>query len=316
MIALARIRYRGGSARSSWRGSTMCWRRGGTVPPSSPCTTRRCPSASHSSTGCGCGTQTLAFAPDGRTLATGHLDGTVLLWKVPPAAEARKEIAASDREQAGRIGDRADDGDGLFLVPKPILPPGHAIGIARAGRKPVFVLVGVHAEGHRQLLHVGDFVRPEAVAPDGRRLEREGLRGPTRFARDVAGGNRAFFHAEDRLVLETEIEVERLHPHFVEVLPDLRRHVRGGLSLAERRKDGETSFIRCNVWRQQAENAAESLAKGTRAIVVGRLRQRGVICDSRGDVLRLGPAPYLTDDQLATAADTLSDPTLFAPAPR
>lgn len=39
-------------------------------------------------------------------------------------------------------------------------------------------------------------------------------------------------------------------------------------------KDGETSFIRCNVWRQQAENAAESLAKGVRAIVVGRLRQR------------------------------------------
>src|SRR5437879_13768344 len=39
-------------------------------------------------------------------------------------------------------------------------------------------------------------------------------------------------------------------------------------------KDGETSFIRCNVWRQQAENAAESLTKGTRTIVVGRLRQR------------------------------------------
>jgi len=39
-------------------------------------------------------------------------------------------------------------------------------------------------------------------------------------------------------------------------------------------KDGETSFIRCNVWRQQAENAAESLTKGTRAVVVGRLRQR------------------------------------------
>ncbi|MGH2758164.1 MAG: single-stranded DNA-binding protein [Actinomycetota bacterium] len=39
-------------------------------------------------------------------------------------------------------------------------------------------------------------------------------------------------------------------------------------------KDGETSFIRCNVWRQQAENAAESLTKGARALVVGRLRQR------------------------------------------
>ncbi len=39
-------------------------------------------------------------------------------------------------------------------------------------------------------------------------------------------------------------------------------------------KDGEPSFFRCNVWRQQAENAAESLTKGTRVIVVGRLRQR------------------------------------------
>ncbi len=39
-------------------------------------------------------------------------------------------------------------------------------------------------------------------------------------------------------------------------------------------KDGETSFFRVNVWRQLAENAAESLTKGTRAIVVGRLRTR------------------------------------------
>lgn len=39
-------------------------------------------------------------------------------------------------------------------------------------------------------------------------------------------------------------------------------------------KDGETSFFRINVWRQQAENAAESLTKGTRCIVIGRLRTR------------------------------------------
>ena len=39
-------------------------------------------------------------------------------------------------------------------------------------------------------------------------------------------------------------------------------------------KDGETSFLRVNVWRDQAENVAESLGKGDRALVVGRLRQR------------------------------------------
>ena len=39
-------------------------------------------------------------------------------------------------------------------------------------------------------------------------------------------------------------------------------------------KDGETSFFRVNVWRQLAENAAESLTKGARTIVVGRLRTR------------------------------------------
>ena len=39
-------------------------------------------------------------------------------------------------------------------------------------------------------------------------------------------------------------------------------------------KDGETSFFRVNVWRQQAENVAESLSKGSRCVVVGRLRTR------------------------------------------
>jgi len=39
-------------------------------------------------------------------------------------------------------------------------------------------------------------------------------------------------------------------------------------------KDGETSFFRVNVWRQQAENVAETLTKGSRCIVVGRLRMR------------------------------------------
>lgn len=39
-------------------------------------------------------------------------------------------------------------------------------------------------------------------------------------------------------------------------------------------KDGEPLFLACNVWRQAAEHVAESLQRGTRVIVSGRLRQR------------------------------------------
>ncbi|MFD4524857.1 single-stranded DNA-binding protein [Streptomyces sp. NPDC058470] len=39
-------------------------------------------------------------------------------------------------------------------------------------------------------------------------------------------------------------------------------------------RDGESLFLTCSVWRQAAENAAESLARGTRVIVQGRLKQR------------------------------------------
>jgi single-strand DNA-binding protein len=38
--------------------------------------------------------------------------------------------------------------------------------------------------------------------------------------------------------------------------------------------DGETSFFRINCWRQLAENVTETLGKGARAIVIGRLRMR------------------------------------------
>ncbi|MFW0797144.1 single-stranded DNA-binding protein [Gordonia sp. CPCC 205515] len=39
-------------------------------------------------------------------------------------------------------------------------------------------------------------------------------------------------------------------------------------------KDGEALFLRCNIWRDAAENVTESLTKGTRVIVSGRLKQR------------------------------------------
>ena len=45
-------------------------------------------------------------------------------------------------------------------------------------------------------------------------------------------------------------------------------------------RDGETSFFRVNCWRQLAENVTESLSKGTRAMVIGRLRMRSWETDS------------------------------------
>lgn len=39
-------------------------------------------------------------------------------------------------------------------------------------------------------------------------------------------------------------------------------------------KDGDALFLRCSIWRQAAENVAESLTRGMRVVVSGRLRQR------------------------------------------
>jgi single-strand DNA-binding protein len=39
-------------------------------------------------------------------------------------------------------------------------------------------------------------------------------------------------------------------------------------------KDGEALFLRCSIWRQAAENVAESLTRGMRVVAQGRLKQR------------------------------------------
>lgn len=62
-------------------------------------------------------------------------------------------------------------------------------------------------------------------------------------------------------------------------------------------RDGEALFLNCSVWRNYAENVAESLSKGTRVIVQGNLRARSFE-DRDGnhrvvhelDVLEVGPA--------------------------
>jgi single-strand DNA-binding protein len=61
-------------------------------------------------------------------------------------------------------------------------------------------------------------------------------------------------------------------------------------------KDGETLFMRCAVWRDVAENVAESLQKGTRVLVSGRLKQRSYEKDGQRhtvvemDVDEVGPS--------------------------
>jgi single-strand DNA-binding protein len=61
-------------------------------------------------------------------------------------------------------------------------------------------------------------------------------------------------------------------------------------------KDGDALFLRCSIWRQAAENVAESLVKGARVIVSGRLKQRSYEKDGEKrtvyelDVDEVGPS--------------------------
>ena len=66
--------------------------------------------------------------------------------------------------------------------------------------------------------------------------------------------------------------------------PELR-HTEGGIArtvfrvAVSSRRDQEPSFFTVIVWRDQAEHAAQSLAKGGRVVVVGRLQQRSWTAD-------------------------------------
>jgi len=94
-------------------------------------------------------------------------------------------------------------------------------------------------------------------------------------------------------------------------------------------RDGDTLFLRCSAWRQLAEHAAESLTKGTRVLVTGRLRQREyetadgqkrtvyeVDADDLGPSLRFATAK-IAKTARATAphpADMAGEPWAAAPA--
>ncbi|MEI6404220.1 MAG: single-stranded DNA-binding protein [Actinomycetes bacterium] len=85
-------------------------------------------------------------------------------------------------------------------------------------------------------------------------------------------------------------------------------------------KDGDTMFLRCSVWRQYAENVAESLTKGTRVIVTGRLKQRSYETkegEKRSvvelDVDEVGPALKNATAKVTRAARSEGGSTAGAP---
>jgi single stranded DNA-binding protein len=91
-------------------------------------------------------------------------------------------------------------------------------------------------------------------------------------------------------------------------------------------RDGDTSFFRVNVWRQLAEHVAESLTKGDRAVVIGRLKsrswetpegdKRSVVEVEADEVARPcgGPPPSPSAPPTATAARARASSTTTPPS--
>ena len=87
-------------------------------------------------------------------------------------------------------------------------------------------------------------------------------------------------------------------------------------------KDGDALFLRCTLWRQPAENVAETLTKGSRVIVTGRLRQRSY--ETREgekrtvvevDVDDIGPSLRYATARVTRAGKTTTTPDHHPPAP-
>ncbi|WP_289010058.1 single-stranded DNA-binding protein [uncultured Thermomonospora sp.] len=85
-------------------------------------------------------------------------------------------------------------------------------------------------------------------------------------------------------------------------------------------KDGETLFLTCIIWRQAAENVVESLTRGTRVIVCGRLKQRSyettqgerrTVYEVEAD--EIGPSLRFVTAKVTKAARTTTGGTSAAP---
>jgi hypothetical protein len=81
----------------------------------------------------GCFTRNLAFAPDGLKLATGHQDGTILLWKVPPLARTHsKDTSEVEPEKLWEELGSSSPGDGLGAMERLASRPAIAVPLITA----------------------------------------------------------------------------------------------------------------------------------------------------------------------------------------
>ena len=84
--------------------------------------------------------------------------------------------------------------------------------------------------------------------------------------------------------------------------------------------DGDTTFIRCAVWREMAENVAESLVKGTRVVVTGTLKIRQYETDNgKGtsvecDVQEVGPSLWRASARITRNQSSTSSRQSNAPS--
>jgi single-strand DNA-binding protein len=85
-------------------------------------------------------------------------------------------------------------------------------------------------------------------------------------------------------------------------------------------KDGEALFLRCAIWRDAAEHVSESLTKGARVIVTGRLKPRSYEKDGQKhtvielDVEEIGPSLRWATAKVARAARNGATTSGGAPA--
>lgn len=98
---------------------------------------------------------------------------------------------------------------------------------------------------------------------------------------------------------EQGLTVERLH--------DINRHQVQLLKMEFERLDLPSSMAHVEPMADEYRGGFLAIRMTDAAAIARRLRERGLHTDARGDVLRLGPAPYLRDDQLRDAIHLLGD---------